>query len=153
MIDEIDNCLKTLFIDWADSKLHSSGGLGKFGELKLSVLNTELGTALLKKEELEKANQELVDELEFLKVRLKEMLPDNRRAKELSDRNTVLKQSLQDTVGKLSDLEIQQRGLIELKNKLEVLYDCHHTGHLSPSLICLSPLPASLPLPLCRINH
>jgi hypothetical protein len=120
MIDDIDACLKTLFIDWADSKSNASGGLGKFGELKLSLLNDELGTTAKRKEELEAENVELKEDLEKAKAKIRDMIPDNRRAKELSDKNIVLKQSLQETLAKLTDLEVTHRGLTEMKNQLEV---------------------------------
>jgi hypothetical protein len=120
MIDDIDACLKTLFIDWADSKSNASGGLGKFGELKLSLLNDELGTTAKRKEELEAENVELKEDLEKAKAKIRDMIPDNRRAKELSDMNIVLKHSLQETLAKLTDLEVTHRGLTEMKNQLEV---------------------------------
>lgn len=122
MIDDIDVCLKRLFIDWAESKLNSAGGLGKFGELKLSLLNDELGAAMNRKEELEKENAELLSELEISKKRITDMLPDNKRAKELSDRNASLNTKLHETQGKLEELTSAHKALVELKNKLEVCF-------------------------------
>lgn len=121
MIDDIDICLKRLFIDWAESKLNSAGGLGKYGELKLSLLNEELGVALSRKDALEKENADLMSELEMSKKRIVDMLPDNKRAKELSDRNSFLNSTLQETQMQLEQLILDHKSLVELKNQYEVI--------------------------------
>ena len=121
MIDDIDICLRRLFIDWAESKLNSGGeGGGVGGERRLSMLNDELGENLRRKEELEKQNAELIADLTLAKKRIVDMAPDNKRAKELADRNAILNSTLQETQAKFEDLDITNKGLVASKTRLEV---------------------------------
>lgn len=121
MIEEIDLCLKRLFIDWVETKSNTIGGLGKMGESKLALLTHELGATVARKEDLERANIYLMNELELAQKKISDMLPDSRRAKELSDKNLILTKSLQETQAKLTDLEGSHAQLVESKQMLEVI--------------------------------
>jgi hypothetical protein len=120
MIDEIDVSLRRLFVDWAESKANSLGGLGRFGELKLSMLNEEMGKTLQRKEELEMKEIELTEELAIAKMTIQDMLPDNKRAKDLADRNTYLSQSLTGLRKQYDELERNFNSVSNLKDRLEV---------------------------------
>ena len=121
MIEEIDLCLKRLFIDWVKTKSNTIGGLGKIGEAKLALLTQELGTTLNRRDDLERINIELINDLEIANKKINDMLPDSRRAKDLFDRNLVLSKNLQEAQSKLTGLEASRVTLIELKEKLEVI--------------------------------
>jgi hypothetical protein len=141
MIDEIDLSLRRVFLDWVETKYNSVGGLGRFGEVKLGMLNEELGNCLRRNEELEKKQIDLEYEVELGKKTIQEMLPDNKRAKELSDRNHFLTESVHGLRSQLEEIEMKLMKVSHQKDRLEVCSLPHSSppSHSSFSTLCIPP--------------
>lgn len=127
VLDDVDEALKKVFVDWSASKLQAlKGGLGDddgfggSGEGKIAKLYDQLNGTERKNDLLESKAKKLEASLEEATKALEEMSPIAKRASELQMRNEMLAKSLAETNLAFDDIDAQHSQLVEKHSKLEV---------------------------------
>lgn len=144
ILDDLDESVKRVFVDWSASKLQalrggrgrSAGivsvestfsdeydfdmGFGGGGEAKIAAMYDQVNELERKGELQDRQIKQLESDLEGAKAMIAELTPVAKRANELSERNGIVSKSLTETNVALSELDEAYNELQKKHAKLEV---------------------------------